>query len=528
MHRHRYIIAAWLALFCGCSASSSQPLSPVPDWAADIIWYRLVPDRFRSGDPTNDPRRSDLPDPGRVPTDWAVSDWTADWHFRAAWERRMDPDPGRTAGYRRYGGDLQGMLDRLEYLAELGVNGLVLSGLLAESPLSGPSAAPSGSTGPAPGGGEIHHVDPRLGPDPERDYAQMATESSDPATWRTTAADSLFLEFLSRAHARGIRVVLSVDPGASARVPAAYFSAATLRWMDPNGDGDPADGIDGWEIKAGGGFAVGFWADWNAGIRALNSEALTVGWVDGPVPATGFSVVPDRAAFSTAVAGFLLEEELSASQFVRLLKEARQTPSEAVGRALPNRIPAQRTDRDLLRLGALFQMTWVGAPELDYGTETGMWFAGDSDPGQPMLWYDLTYADRVGSPSDPANSPVRYRFDPDLHLYYRQAIGLRRSHPSLRRGRSEVVQIDDAAQTMAFVRDLEEEVLLVVVNRSEQTRLVSLDRLVLEIGEGEGLYPIFSSGGAVDATQIAMEGDRTLIIPVPARSGLVLIRTGVE
>ena len=32
------------------------------------------------------------------------------------------------------------------------------------------------------------------------------------------------------------------------RGPWAYISAAVRRWMDPNGDGDPADGIDGWRL----------------------------------------------------------------------------------------------------------------------------------------------------------------------------------------------------------------------------------------------------------------------------------------
>ena len=36
----------------------------------------------------------------------------------------------------------------------------------------------------------------------------MATETSDPATWKWTAADKLFLELIEKAHERDIRVVI--------------------------------------------------------------------------------------------------------------------------------------------------------------------------------------------------------------------------------------------------------------------------------------------------------------------------------
>jgi glycosidase len=346
--------------------------------------------------------------------------------------------------------------------------------------------------------------------------------------------------------------------------------------MDPNGDGDPGDGLDGWRVESRGNLRGGFWATWNAKIREINPEALTVGWAagdaEGSPGSNGFSSWPNNEAFFVAVTGFLVEGSIPASDVARIAASAYGPRSALEATALQNRLDAyglerlasrivnatrstagvpvraggaaglgsprldpgyllrapNASERRLQRLVTLFQMTCVGAPEVYYGTETGMWSAAAPDDAQPMLWYDLEFADRAAHPRGGARGPATYQFDPDLHLYYRQAIGLRRSHPSLRRGRFEVVHVNDTDQTLAFVRALEEESLLVVLNRSEQTRFVPLDRLVLEIGEGEGLYPIFSSSGAVDASQIAMEGDHTLIIPVPARSGLVLIRTGIE
>ncbi|WP_084172165.1 glycoside hydrolase family 13 protein [Atopococcus tabaci] len=66
-----------------------------PSWVKETVWYQIFPDRFANGDPSNDPE-------GVLP--WGVK-----------------KHPGREDFY---GGDLQGVLDNLDYLEELGVNGL--------------------------------------------------------------------------------------------------------------------------------------------------------------------------------------------------------------------------------------------------------------------------------------------------------------------------------------------------------------------------------------------------------------------
>ena len=51
----------------------------VPAWAASAIWYQIFPDRFRNGDPKNDPTRASLETPIMAGPDWKLSPWTADW-----------------------------------------------------------------------------------------------------------------------------------------------------------------------------------------------------------------------------------------------------------------------------------------------------------------------------------------------------------------------------------------------------------------------------------------------------------------
>ena len=65
-----------------------------PDWVKETVWYQIFPERFANGDPSNDPEGT------------------------LAWGSK---DPGVQDFF---GGDLQGVLDHLDYLEDLGINGL--------------------------------------------------------------------------------------------------------------------------------------------------------------------------------------------------------------------------------------------------------------------------------------------------------------------------------------------------------------------------------------------------------------------
>lgn len=73
--------------------------------------------------------------------------------------------------YRRYGGDLQGIINKLDYLQELGVTALFLNPI---------NDAPSLHKYDAR---YYHHVDVNFGPDPVGDNAIIASENpNDPTT----------------------------------------------------------------------------------------------------------------------------------------------------------------------------------------------------------------------------------------------------------------------------------------------------------------------------------------------------------
>lgn len=52
----------------------------VPQWAKTVVWYQIFPERFRDGDPANNPTVEDLKgaDPQELPKEWQIHPWGSD------------------------------------------------------------------------------------------------------------------------------------------------------------------------------------------------------------------------------------------------------------------------------------------------------------------------------------------------------------------------------------------------------------------------------------------------------------------
>ena len=114
-----------VAILSSTSLFAQVAKSNLPEWAKNVIWYQIFVERFNNGDPSNDPtpENTTVPDMKIFPPDgWQVSKWTSNWFERQPWE--LDPKQGFNSVIqsRRYGGDLQGVMDKLDYLQELGVS----------------------------------------------------------------------------------------------------------------------------------------------------------------------------------------------------------------------------------------------------------------------------------------------------------------------------------------------------------------------------------------------------------------------
>lgn len=599
--------AVGLALTCALSTLAADSAT-VPDWAAEAVWYQVFPERFANGDAANDPTRDSLEFPKRVPTDWSVRPWTSSWYERSEWERRLGDDFYRNGVYdRRYGGDLQGVIERLDYLDRLGIDAIYFNPLFHAASLHKYD------------GSSFHHIDPHFGPDPAGDLAKIAGETEDPTTWCWTEADKLFLKLIEECHRREIRVVIDgvfnhtgrdffafrdlkehqeasryrdwyvvhsfdksetrhdefryegwwgsmtlpifADNAAGEDLgegPKQYVHEITRRWMDPDGDGDPADGVDGWRLDVATEVPVGFWNEWNALVRELNPEAYTVAedWNDSAafLAAGGFSATMNYHGFSRPVKGFVIDGALRASEFARMLVDRMLAYPENQRHALLNLIDSHDTERvasmvvnatrrlpyedpetfdydgrrasargdhgyrlrrpnqreqRLQRIVAVLQATCVGAPMIYYGTEAGMWGGDDPDDRKPMIWPDLEYDPETAGPDGRVNRYDVVTFDHGLHSFYRGVVTLRHYFPSLQRGGFEVLRTDDAAGGLVFRRRDSEGAVYVAVNRGDGPWATEL-----KLESGVKLREVFTASGEPHRVRVdPVDGGARITLP---------------
>ncbi len=325
-------LVLFLVFFAEMSSAQTTQTEFVPQWAKSAVWYQIFPERFRNGDSSNDPKVADIAgaDPMDPPKKWHVHPWGSDWYQLQDYEKaNAEPELWKHMQRRRYGGDIQGIIDKLDYLKDLGINAVYLNPVFD---------APSNHKYD---GASYHHIDPNFGPDPKGDRLLMSKEDpGDPKTWVWTKADELALKLIDEAHTRGIRIIFDGvfnhmgfnsfalqdvrrnkmdspylswftiknfdDPAAGIQFdyegwwgnkslpelredasgivagPKAYIFAATERWMNPKGKG-PQHGIDGWRLDVAYMVAHPFWKDWRQHVKAINPEAyLTAEIVNTP------------------------------------------------------------------------------------------------------------------------------------------------------------------------------------------------------------------------------------------------------
>lgn len=162
-----------------------------PRWAQGALMYQIFVDRFRNGDYSNDVTDNEYVYIGEP------VEKVKDWNENVA---KMDVR-------RFYGGDLQGILDKLDYLHSLWVEVLYLSPIFV---------SPSNHKYDCQ---DYEHVDPHYGvivkdggkAVPEGD---LTNEKAERYRIRTTlkenleASDEFFAKFVEEAHRRGMKVIL--------------------------------------------------------------------------------------------------------------------------------------------------------------------------------------------------------------------------------------------------------------------------------------------------------------------------------
>jgi cyclomaltodextrinase len=487
-----------------------------PDWVKDAVFYQIFPDRFAKSERVEKPSN--------------LQPWESDPTEEGYW-----------------GGDLLGVVERLDYIQALGVNAIYLT------PIFQSASNHRYHTH------DYYQVDPLLG------------------------GNAALRELVEACHARGMRVVLD---GVFNHASRGFFQfndilehgphSAWIDWFTVEdwplrpytGDG-PANykawvgnralpklntdnpqvqefimrvgeywlrefKIDGWRLDVPQEIETpGFWEEFRTRVKAINPDAYIVGeiwreareWLQGDrLDATmNYQFTSATIAFTAGerVSHALTKDRsydphpgVNATQFNERIQRLLNLYDWQVTQVQLNSLDSHDTarlisiargDKATLRLATLFQMTYPGAPCVYYGDEISI---------RGTEAYDKPIADEEARWAFPWHDEAGW--DTAMLTYFQGAIALRNNHAVLRHGH--YYPLHAVEETYAFARHNANETLIVALNVSEESQEIKVP-VGAYLRDGAELSTLFGngSGGLVENGEV--------VISLPAREGVVL---GIE
>ncbi len=507
----------------------------VPAWARDIVYYYVFPERFRNGDKSNDPR----PGGGR-PQD-RYQDRDVERH--AKWNEKPfkpagpgEKGDGSDALYNNdfFGGDLAGIIEKLDYIQSLGANAIYLTPVFR---------APSNHKYDA---ADYKQIDPAFGTND--DFVRLCAEAAKrgirvipDTSLNHVGADSPYFNRFGNFPAGGafdngkpnptspyygwfkfkpeetdpnkqyqgwvgVSDLPEIDKNNPSFRAYAYRDAdsVTNLWLDR--------GAAGWRMDVAPWVPDDFWREWRQAVKAKRADALTVAetWFDSSKYFLGDmfdstmnyifrNAVLDYAAGKPGgqmAANLELMREAYPPQAFSALMNLLSTHDQP--RALhhfgEDRDPAMAKQR--LRLAVFFQMTYPGSPTIYYGDEVGLGGGDDPYNRAPYPW-----ADEGGQP------------DEALLADFKRLTRMRHDLPVLRHGRlSAPLHVDEHVVVLA--RQDGKTWAVTATNNSDKPRTVSvsLPFPAEQLRDALGGSPVAVKNGAIQLTVPPLFG-RVLITP---------------
>lgn len=414
----------------------------IPEWVNSTVFYQIFVDRFYNGDTSNDPK--DV----------------------SPWEEKPHP-------FSFSGGDLQGIIDKLDYLCDLGINGIYLTPIFES-----PSNHKYNTT-------DYYKVDNAFGTN-----------------------EKLF-ELVDKAHKKGIKIVLDgvfnhsgsslpqfqdvlqngdkskykdwffIEKYADNMEDMEYQTFYSCKFMPKLNTANPEvrkyildavsywtreGNIDGWRLDVSDEIDMDFWIDFRKTVRSINNDAFIIGenWHNAYPWLTGnrFDSVMNYPVTKCCIE-FFAKQITNAEQFTADLSHILMWNSEQVNFAMLNLLDSHDTPRfltlcngnkDVLKLAILFQYSFIGVPCTYYGTEIGMEGNGDPDCRRTFNWDENSW-------------------DKDLHTFFKKLIKIRKTNPCFINGTIYCYAKDDVAY---IERSFKNKKTITVINNTDTDKIVKL------------------------------------------------------
>ncbi|MFP8761857.1 maltodextrin glucosidase [Klebsiella sp. 1SOBk11mer] len=471
-----------------------------PQWVADQVFYQIFPDRFA---------RSAARDADQ---DAVYYHHAAGREIvRKAWD---EPLTGEAGGSTFYGGDLDGISEKLPYLKQLGVTALYLNPVFAAPSVHKYDTEDYRRVDPQFGGDaallRLRHNTQRAGmrmildgvfnhtgdshPWFDRHQQGSGGAGHDPdSPWR----DWFTFSEEGQAHNwLGYASLPKLDYRSTSLVNEIYAGEDSIvrHWLKAPWS------MDGWRLDVVHMLGEGGGARNNlqhiAGITQAAKQAQPEAFVFGEhfgdarqwLQADAEDAAMNYRGFTFPIWGFLANTDISydpqkidAQTCMAWMDNYRAGLSHQQQLRMFNQLDSHDTARfksllgkDVARLplAVVWLFSWPGVPCIYYGDEVGV--DGNNDPfcRKPFPW-------------DPALQDTQL-----LALYQRMA-KLRKAHQALRYGGCQVIYAED--NVVVFVRVYKQQRVLVAINRGEACEVVIEDSPLLDVGawtlqEGAGAF----------------------------------------
>lgn len=416
-----------------------------PEWSRAAIIYQVFPDRFSPG---------------------AGRDWNP--------VHRLSDI---------YGGTLRGIIEKLDYIADLGCNCIWLNPFFPDQTHHGYHAT------------DYFQVNPRLG----------------------TLDD--IRELVDGAHQRGIRVLLDFVANHWGSGHASFQTAQAdpdspytrwYRWNEWPHDYETFFGVqdlpqvnvnnpdarayllqaarywlmeiefDGYRLDYACGPTHDFWVDFRATVKAANPDA----WIFGEVIESPASQLTYGGRLDGCLDFLLLQalrdtfafQAMSLAQFDSFLNKHEtffpasfSRPSFLDNHDMNRFLWLAGGDTRKLKLAALCQFTLSGPPIVYYGTEAGLSQNQDLQHPDGRVVMEESRLPMVWGAAQ----------DQELLAHYRWLIHFRRQHPVLWHGGRQTVYLD--GNVYAYTRSNDSETILVTLNRSDKARQVTIAGIPIDL-----------------------------------------------
>lgn len=344
--------------------------------------------------------------------------------------------------------------------------------------------------------------------------------------------------------------------------PTALVTDWAKKWLDPNNDGDPSDGIDGYRLDHvwhtypsgpnGWGYNIDdFWIPWKAALQEINPNVLTFA-EQADWGSTGANLMAAFDATMTKPWEFAVRDALANETAGPLYSQTAATLAQLPpGKTFLGIIGDHDVDRLTSVLGGSLTKAKVAAailltspfpPMLYFGDEIGMrgtkgnWGSDANDipmrepfkwnavAGPPMSNYYVlnaqAYNARFSQNNDGRSVEEQNDVPGSLLEAYKQLIALRKAHPALRRG-AYVPVTNNSSRTWSFLRHADgEETLLVVIRPRTSSFTGSFDLSATTIpGGSTSVFDLVSGDSLPNITDANKAG---YSIAMPAYSYRIL------